>query len=189
MTKSEFFKSLSSHLRNLPEEKQREALGYYEGVLDGRMESGLSEEEALAAFGSAERAALEFINRNFTPSKHRISGKIKSMPTFFRVVFSSILVALCYLLIVALWFAAFSLFAFCAFLGLGGICAVVFGIIFCFIRTLPLGLCVIGGGIVSVALSLLLLSVAQRVYKIFRLICALILSKARRLLAREALAV
>ena len=189
MTKSEFFRQLCQNLRHLAPDKQEHACQYYKGVIDGRKEAGMSEEEAISAFGSPEKAALEFINKNFSPKKHIISGKIKAMPSFFRILFSGILSASCFLGITLLWFAAVSLYVCCALIALGGLFGIILGFIFCFIRTLPIGICIIGASLTVFSLSLLLGGVSATVFKVFRSLSSAILVRVRGLLAKEALSV
>ena len=54
MTKSEFILSLSEALTNMPGQTRKRVLEYFEEMIDDRTESGMSEEEAVAALGSIE---------------------------------------------------------------------------------------------------------------------------------------
>lgn len=75
MTKSEFILSLSEALTHLPGQERVRILEYYEEMIDDRVESGMSEENAVAAMGSIEEilkeAAPEVLNerRDLGPEK------------------------------------------------------------------------------------------------------------------------
>lgn len=59
MTKSEFILSLSEALAHLPGQERSRVLEYYEEMIDDRVESGMTEEEAVAALGSIEEILKE----------------------------------------------------------------------------------------------------------------------------------
>ncbi len=189
MTKTEFLDELCKQLYRLPQEEIDCARYYYSGVIDGKTEAGMTETAAVEAFGGSERAALEYIKKTHAPEKHKISGKIKAMPPFLRVLFSVLLSVTCFALIGAMWVAAVSVyivvFVFCAC----GAVGVLSGIAMCFIRTLPVGLCVTGLGMIGVAVALLLLGPARAIVKIASDLAAFIMKKIRALLAKEALSV
>lgn len=189
MTKAEFLSSLSEKLCHLPQQEIDAAVSYHSGIIDGRTEGGMSEEEAVAAFESPTAAALEFLRKTSAPQKHIISRRIKAMPPVLRVVLSGILSGICFLAIAVLWIAAIAVYLAAAFIALIGLGALVCGFIFCFTRTLPIGLCTIGAGIVGIAVALFLFSVASSVAKLFKSFTSVILSKVRGLLAKEALSV
>ncbi|MBQ1231010.1 MAG: hypothetical protein IIX73_01450, partial [Clostridia bacterium] len=139
MTKAEFLDALCSILCHLPQEKIENARQYYSGCIDGRMECGMNETDAVAAMGTVEEAALKQINFAYKKSSHSISHKIKSMPTFARIVSSGLLSAVCF-----------------AAVGIGGVLSILSGLAMCFIRTVPVGLCVIGVGTVLLSIMFLL---------------------------------
>ncbi len=65
MTKSEFILSLTEALAPLPGQDRRRAIEYYEEMIDDHIESGMTEEEAVAAMGSVEdilREAMPELN-------------------------------------------------------------------------------------------------------------------------------
>ena len=61
MRKQEFMDQLQKKLSDLPEDEVAERLGFYGEMIDDRMEEGLSEEEAVAASGSADESAAQII--------------------------------------------------------------------------------------------------------------------------------
>lgn len=61
MTKQEFLTALQDGLRGLPQSDIDERVSFYAEMIDDRVEDGLSEEEAVAAIGSAEAIAAQII--------------------------------------------------------------------------------------------------------------------------------
>lgn len=61
MTKSEFLEKLKSGLHGLPDKEIGSSLDYYGEMIDDRIESGLSEEEAVAQLGEPETIAQEIL--------------------------------------------------------------------------------------------------------------------------------
>ena len=59
MTKQEFLRALWNKLSALPSEDVGRALDYFSEMIDDRMESGLTEEEAVAAIGSVDDAVAK----------------------------------------------------------------------------------------------------------------------------------
>jgi len=59
MTKREFLSSLRAYLAHLPQAEADERIRFYAEMIDDRMEEGLSEEEAVAAVGTAEEVAAQ----------------------------------------------------------------------------------------------------------------------------------
>ncbi|MBR6593990.1 MAG: DUF1700 domain-containing protein [Clostridia bacterium] len=64
MNKKEFLECLSRGLSALPKEETEERLNFYSEMIDDRMEEGLSEEEAVAAVGSAEDIAAQIVKES-----------------------------------------------------------------------------------------------------------------------------
>lgn len=59
MTKSEFILSLSEALADLPGSERSRILTYFEEMIDDRIESGMTEEEAVSAIGSVDEILKE----------------------------------------------------------------------------------------------------------------------------------
>ena len=189
MLKQEFLDELEGQLCHLSPSRIEKAMLYHSGIIDGRMENGMSEEEAVAAFGGSEHAALQFIRLGYCEQKHRISNKIKSMPTVSRLFFSTMLTIICFLIVAATWIVIASVYVVAAAILFGGLGLVIGGIVTCFINTVPVGLCVTGGGMVLTAVALLLFSPVRALTKVATAFSTFINNKVRGLLAREALAV
>lgn len=86
MTKSDFILSLSEALSDLPGQERVRILEYYEEMLDDRIESGMTEEESVAAMGSIEEilkeAAPDALN-----ARHKCSTEIVSEPVAQQITF------------------------------------------------------------------------------------------------------
>lgn len=63
MTKQLFLNELAAALHSLPREERYRTLGYYDELIDDRMEDGQSEEEAVESMGSPEQIAREIPGR------------------------------------------------------------------------------------------------------------------------------
>ena len=189
MTKAEFLDALCSRLCHLPQEKIENARQYYSGCIDARMECGMSECEAVAATGSVEEAALKQINFAYKKPTHRISHKIKSMPTFARIVSSGILSAICFAAVGIFWIASIALYVLVAAIGICGMLSVLSGITMCFIRTVPVGLCIVGAGMILLSVMFLLWGPTRIINRLCSAFTSFIKAKVRALLAKEALAV
>lgn len=189
MTKLEFLEQLSAQLCHLPPEKVAHARHYHSGLIDGRIEAGKTEEEAVEMCGSVENAALAFINRISSPRRHRISVKIKQMPQVWRIFFTVLLTIACYLFITVLWAAYVAVWALCGAIGLLGVGGVLLGVVLCFIHVPPIALCVIGAGLVLTALSLLLAVPSRAAAGLCTAITRAVNTRVRALLAKEALSV
>lgn len=166
MGKKEFLDRLHNELFGLPQEDIEERLSFYSEMIDDRMEEGLSEEEAVAQIGDVDQIISQIIAE--TPltklakekiaTTKRLSGwdillLILGFPLWFPLLISA--VAVVFSLYVSLWslivsfWAVFGSLAGCA-LGL-----VTAGIIFAFVN-LPIGIALVGAGLVCAGLSVLL---------------------------------
>ena len=59
MTKQVFLNELAAALHSLPREERYRTLGYYDELIDDRMEDGQSEEDAVASLGEPQQVARE----------------------------------------------------------------------------------------------------------------------------------
>lgn len=189
MLKQEFLNELSNRLCHLKPFQIEKAVNYYNGIIDGKIGCGISEEDAVLSLGGTEKAALEFINSDRTDFSHGISKKIKSMPTVTRLISSTILIFICYIMIIVVWAVVLSLCGVALALAIGGIGGVIGGLFMAFTSTLPVGLCFIGGGLAVAAISLILLPPSRALWQAVIAFCSYTNNKIRLLLAKEALAV
>lgn len=61
MTKLQFLFALRDRLKDLPQAEMEERLNFYGEMIEDRMEEGLSEEEAVAAVGTADEIAAQIL--------------------------------------------------------------------------------------------------------------------------------
>ena len=140
MTKQQFLTALRAKLAHMPQEELEERLYFYGEMIDDRMEEGLSEEEAVAATGSADDFEL--------PEKSKAKKRLRwweinllvlGSPVWFSLLISA--AAVIFALVVSLWacfiavsasaltcivagtFRAFEALNGVAFLGAGAVCA------------------------------------------------------------------
>ncbi len=77
MNKQDFLADLKGRLSGLPRDDVEERLNFYTEMIDDRMEDGLSEEEAVAAVGPAEKIVSQIVEEIPLPKlvKERIRPK------------------------------------------------------------------------------------------------------------------
>ena len=86
MTKSEFLEKLKSGLHGLPDKELQSSLEYYGEMIDERIESGLSEEEAISQLGDPETVAREILLDLPLPTLIKQNYKRKSPWTAWEIV-------------------------------------------------------------------------------------------------------
>jgi hypothetical protein len=149
----------------------------------------MSEEEAVACFDSVEKVALEFINSGYSSPSHRISKKIKSLPTALRLILSTAAVVFCILLIAAVWSVVVAVYSVVAILAILGLGIAGLGGYMCFTVAPPVGICVIGGGIIVAAIALFVIGPSRAITRFASFFTKYVTGKIRGLLAKEALSV
>ena len=172
MTKLKFLFSLRERLSGLPPKDMEERLNFYSEMIEDRMEEGLSEEQAVSAIGSVDEIAEQIISdipliklakERITPKRRLTAGEIVLLVLGSPVWLSLLIAALAVLVslyaslwavIVSLWAAFVSLVA-CAF---GGVAA---SMILAATGNGPIGLAIIGAGLFSGGLSMLVLSLCK----------------------------
>jgi uncharacterized membrane protein len=168
MRKQEFMDRLREKLSDLPIAETEERLGFYEEMIDDRMEEGLSEEEAVAAIGLPDEIAAQIIEE--IPLKKIVKEKIKPkrklsaleivllvvgfplwFPLLIVVPFSVIasLYATLWSVIVSLWAVFGSLIGSAAGVLIGGVCFIAVGY-------MPSGIVLIGASLFCAGLSVFL---------------------------------
>lgn len=164
MTKQEFLAALQDGLRGLPQSDIDERVSFYAEMIDDRVEDGLSEEEAVAAIGSAEAIAAQIIADIPIAKlvKHKMAPRRLStlavvliafgFPIWFSLLIAAVAVA--FSLYVTLWAVIVSLWSvFAALVGSAFGC-LVGGILFlCMGKTFS-GLATIAAALVCVGLSI-----------------------------------
>ena len=166
MNKKEFASRLQVKLSTLPAKEIEDRINFYTEMIDDRIESGMSEEEAVARLGSINLIAAQILNnapiikiksenaRQKAPfSKSLLLAIILGSP-----IWLSLLIALFAVLLslyvsslavsISLW-AVFAAFTICA------PASVVCGIIFLFTSNVLTGFAAIGAGFVLAGFSIL----------------------------------
>jgi len=170
MTKLEFLDALKARLASLPQSEIYRLTGYYAEMIDDRIESGMSEQEAVAALGPMDSiiesimydmSIPKLMRAKVNESQHKIGNKalwiilvivtfpfwFPALMAFFGVVFG---------LFMAIWGVILALFAVVAALGVSGIGCVIGGIVLIFVRSVPVALCTIGTGFALIGVTLFL---------------------------------
>lgn len=157
MTKLQFLFALRDRLSDLPQNDLEERLHFYSEMIEDRMEEGLSEEEAVAAVGSADEIAGQIASEIPSPKKSPAKRRLKTWEIILLALGSPIWLSLLITvfavvlsLYISLW-AIFISFAACTFSG------VVVGAVFVFGSNRLAGLAMIGAGLVCAGISILLL--------------------------------
>ena len=167
MSKQEFLEALKKRLSGLPLENIEERLDFYSEMIDDRIEEGREEEQVVAGIGSVDEIAREIIADIPLARIARERIKPKRRLGVFEIVLlvlgaplwlSLLIVAFAVMLSLyaAVWSLAVSLWAaFASAVGcaLGGVAA---GIVFATTEHAPAGAAVVGAGIFSAGLAILL---------------------------------
>lgn len=167
MDKQEFLAQLRQGLSGLPQSDVEERLGFYEEMIEDRMEDGLSEEEAIAEIGPvqeivdqivAETPLTKLVREKIRP-KHTLRAweivlLVLGSPLWLSLLVAALAVVLSFYGVI--WSVILSLWAVEAALALSAVGGVVLGaVLSCQGNALP-GLAVIGAGLACAGLSIFL---------------------------------
>lgn len=187
MVRKEFNKRLRKSLKGLSRQERQEVIDYYNEMIDDSIESGKTEQEAIAELGSPEDLAKKILSENYPVepisadkgSGNKKKSSLKPLWIVLIIIGSPLWLGLAIGaagLIVGLLAGALGLvvglFAACAGLVVGGVGATVYGVIMLF-SEFGYGLACAGGGICSFALG------ALTAIGLFKL-CKRIFGKSRR---------
>lgn len=165
MTKLKFLLELNDRLSGLPKSEVEERLSFYNEAIEDRMEEGLSEEEAVAAVGSAEEVAAQIISETplikVAKEKIKPKRKLRVWEIVLLAVGSPIwvsLLAAALAVVISLYAAVWSVVAafwsvFGAFVG-GAIGGVAWGVWFMVLDKIPVGIAIIGAGVTLAGLAI-----------------------------------
>jgi len=165
MTKLQFLLTLNEKLADRPRQEVEERLRFYSEMIEDRMEDGLSEEEAVAAVGSAEEIAAQIAEEippgSFpeTPvqKKRRGAGEILLLilgaPLWIPLLIAAAAVVLA--VYISWWAVLIALWAVDIALGCCTFGCLVFGAAYCFRGSAAVGLSFIGAGLVCAGLTVL----------------------------------
>lgn len=164
MTKREFLAALGRRLSGLPQSEIEERLNFYGEMIDDRMEEGLSEEEAVAQIGSVDAAAAQIVGERASAAAD--NGEAKPKRKAWEIVllilgaplWLSLLIAtgaIVFSGFVVLWALAVSLWAVFVSFAVGGVVAIVVGVMY-LVADDPQGLAILGAGLFCAGLSVFL---------------------------------
>lgn len=163
MDKQTFLAQLRKSLSGLPERDIEERLTFYSEMIDDRMEEGLSEEEAVAAAGSAQEIAAQILADTPIKEKRNAGKRPKGWEITLLALGSPIwlslgiaVFAVILSVYVTLWAVLISLWAAFASLAACAVCGIVAGIVFCMGSDRLTGACVIAAGLICAGLSIFL---------------------------------
>ena len=167
MRKQEFLDALERELARLPQKEVEERLAFYEEMIDDRIEDGLAEEDAVAAIGSVREITEQIIAdiplARLAKEKIKPKRKMKTWEIVLLTVGSLVwiplgisAVAVILSLYVVLWALVVTVWAVFVALAACGAGGTVASICFALGGNGLVGLVVLGAGLVSAGLAILL---------------------------------
>lgn len=171
MNKTEFINELTIRISSLPQNEIEKTTAYYREIIDDRMEDGMSEEEAVAALGDMDAmvgnvmydmSLPTLMKARVSESKKKASNKglwitlvILGFPVWFPLLISFF--AVIFSIYITIWALIISLYAVVLSFGIAGIAGIAGGFVIIFVKSLPVGLVIIGSAIFCCGLTILLL--------------------------------
>ena len=168
MRKQEFIYQLWKKLSDLPKDEVEERLSFYGEMIDDRMEEGLSEEEAVAAIGTADEIAAQImedipltkiVKEKIKPKRKLSAWEIVLLVIGFPLWFS-LLILLPFSLVISLyavlWSAVASLWAVFASVIGSAFGALIGSIVFISVGHTSVGVALIGTSLICAGLSVFL---------------------------------
>lgn len=167
MNKEQFLSAIQDKLSCLPQEDIDRSLDYYREMIEDRMEDGLSEEDAVAAMGSAEDIAAQILMD--TPLPKLVKAKMKPSRTFraweiillvlgspiwLPLVLAAGIILLS--LYIVLWSVILVLYAADLCIALGGICGIAGCFLLLFRGLIPSACFLLGAGLICAGLAIAL---------------------------------
>ena len=158
MNKAEFMALLRARLSGVPQEEVDERLGFYSELIDDSIEDGISEQDAVAKIGSADKIADQILSEiplaRLAKKKIRSSRRLAAWEIVLLAIGSPLWLSLgiaaasvvfsLYVVIWSLVVCAWAIFASLCACALGGIAA---GIIFICTSSVASGIVTIGASI------------------------------------------
>ena len=167
MNKKEFLTQLRQGLAGLPQAELEERLLFYSEMIEDRIEEGCSEEDAVAAVGSAEEIIAQIVaeiplatlvKEKIKPKKS-LSGWVIAMLVLGSTLWLSLLIAavsVVFSVYISLWSVILSLWASFVAVAVSGLGILAGGIYFIGINPIITGLILIGAGLACIGVSILL---------------------------------
>ena len=179
MNKDSFLETLKKRLAAFPEGEVETICAYYAEMIDDRVEEGMTEEEAVAALGNFDRLVEESlanlplsvlmkakVNESKKRSDHKglwITLAILGSPLWLCLLLAFLML----LVSIYICIGAFLISAYVVLgsLVLSGVVSVIMGGIFLFVRSVPVGICLLGAGLILAGLGCLLVGPVQKFAK------------------------
>lgn len=149
MNKQEFLAAVRKEIETLPPEDIRRSLDFCAEIIDDRMEDGMTEEEAVAAFGSVKDAARQILEDAPAPEKPKRKG-VPALMWATCIIWFPVWIGL----LISMWSMVISLYASAAAVAVSAL-----GSFFATVMTLPrpvYGLFTVGAGFLLAGISILL---------------------------------
>ena len=165
MRKQEFMDRLREKLSDLPIAETEERLGFYEEMIDDRIEEGLSEEEAVSEIGSPDEIAAQImgdipiskiVKEKIKPKRRLTATEIVLLVIGFPLWFPLLIVvpfSVIFSLYVTPWSVVVSFWAVFASVVGSAVGALIGGIVFIAIGHVPVGIALIGASLICAGLS------------------------------------
>ena len=179
MTKADFLQLLERALSQLSEEERRANLEYYSELLDDMLEEGMTEAEATAKLGSPAAIAESILQE--MPLSKLVSTRMKPKSGWTPL---AIILAVVAALFVSIWALAAVAVVVVLALALAVIAVPVLAVRTA-VLTLPLGLLLLGGGLVLLGLCVLGGLMAVELCKLLAQLTVLLARKIKGLFIRK----
>ena len=166
MTKQAFLSKIAVGLDGLPQQDIDKTIDYYNEMIDDRIEDGMTEEEAVAAVGSAEEIVSQILSETSLPKlvKARVTPKrglkaweivllILGSPVWLPLLAAAVIVVLAVYLVI--WSVIVVLYAADPVLAAYAILAPVGAVAYLFAGNSSAGMLFFGGALVCAGLSIL----------------------------------
>lgn len=162
MNKSEFLKKLKSSLTRMTKEERERTLSYYSELIDDRIDSGATEEEAVGALGNIDEITAQILRD--AEEQGTLKPERKPVNTTLLIVGSPLWVPLLiaalsviFSLYVTVWAVLFSFWASVFAFAVSALGGVVGGSVY-LVFNLPVALTLLGSGLVLAGLALALVT-------------------------------
>lgn len=177
MTKAQFLAAVRTRLAGLRQSDIDRSLDFYAEMIDDRIDEGLSEQEAVAAMGSAEYVASQILMDTPLPKLVKAKAKpsegwqswqivllILSAPIWLPLVLAAAVVV--FAVFISIWAVVFSLFVTVFALGITGVACIFGGIAGLFSAGFSgIMLCVVAAGMLILGISILLFLAMGAVFR------------------------
>lgn len=194
MLKSEFLKQLENRLVGIPKEDLNRTIDYYNEIISDKQEDGMSEEEAIDSLGSIDEIVKDILNeipiKKLVKEKLQLNRKLKtweivllSATSIIWVPIAIVMFAVILVLYVCLWSGVISLGA-ASISCLASSFIAIIGSIDFVTGNVCNGLFLIGTGIASLGIGVLLGILTFKFAKIMVIVCKKIILKIKSLFIR-----